>query len=152
MSPVGIKACPVTESLAVANAEPDARRVLTCSARQICHMDVKCPAIHVLPGLSLDNYNVGTAMHLIALLGFNRPFLRSYDVRRIQEIHDKARSAQTVYLLLQEDIKRAVQQKKKLHQHAIRKLIEDSEKVPDMGKKALSTITSMIVKLVEQQT
>lgn len=119
----------------------------------ICHLDVKCPAIHILSGLSLDNYSIGTAMHLLALLGLDRPFLQSYDIRGIQEIHNKARSAQSVYLLLQEEIKKATQQKKKkLHQHAIRRLLIDSEKVPDMGKKALSTITSMIVKLVEQQT
>lgn len=55
-------------------------------------------------GLSMDDYNVGTAMHLIALLGLDRPFLQSYDIRGIQEIHNKATSAKSVYLLLQEEI------------------------------------------------
>lgn len=67
-----------------------------CPAR-ICHLDVKCPAVHIYPGIPLVDRKVGTSMHLITLLGLDRPCIHSYNVDGIQAIHDDVRSG-TVHL------------------------------------------------------
>jgi hypothetical protein len=95
---------------------------------------------------------VGTAMHLIALLGLKRSVVQSYDVDEIQAVHDDVRSAQSIYVLMQEEIRRAVQQDEKFDDQAVRELLRKSDKVPKMGKRSMSTVASMIEKLVEQQT
>jgi hypothetical protein len=118
----------------------------------ICDLDIKCPGVHILPGLPLDSHNVGTAMHLVALLGLNRSSMQSYDIRKIQAIHDNERSAQSIYVLVQEDIKGFAQQRKKFHENGAQEMLRDSKKVPKMQKRAVSTVASMLVRLVEQQT
>jgi hypothetical protein len=118
----------------------------------VCHLHVKCPAIHILPGLPLEDRKVGTAMHLIALLGLKRSVVQSYDVDEFQAMHDDVRSAQSIYALMQEEIRRAVQQDEKFDDQAVRELLRKSDKVPKMGKRPMSTVASMIEKLVEQQT
>ncbi|KAH0371356.1 hypothetical protein KCU65_g1955, partial [Aureobasidium melanogenum] len=43
-----------------------------------CPLEVKCPAYHIVPGLG-ETRNVGSPMHLLALLGLNRRVIESYD-------------------------------------------------------------------------
>lgn len=120
----------------------------------VCHLNVKCPAFHILPGCAdslSDEYKVGTALHLIALLGLDREFVQSYDVRGIQEMHNHASSAQSVYVLMREEIQNAAQREKRFNDYAIRKLLKDSDDIPKMGKRALNTTASMVAKLLEQQ-
>jgi hypothetical protein len=118
----------------------------------VCHLHVKCPAIHILPGLPLDDREVGTSMHLIALLGLKRSVIRSYDIDGIQAMHDNESSAQFAYVMVQEEIKAATQQMKEFDEHAARQLPKNSNKAPKMSGRRLDTTASMIEKLVEQQT
>jgi len=117
----------------------------------VCELGAKCPATHVLPGLSKDGRNKGTPMHLIALLSLDRSCIRSYDIGGIKAIHDETSSAQYIYTLMREQIKSATQQTKKFDDHVVRKLLRDSDRVPTLPKRALHTIASMITLLVEQQ-
>jgi hypothetical protein len=118
----------------------------------LCHLNIKCPAVHIFPQLPLDDRKVGTSMHLIALLGLERSVIQSYDIAGIQAMHDNASSAQSVYVKVQEEIKVATQQKKKFDEHAARQLLKSSDKAPKMSGRRLDTTASMIEKLVEQQT
>lgn len=122
---------------------------VVCPLR-ICHLKVKCPAVHIYPGLSLAGRKVGTSMHLIALLGLNRALIQAYNVKEIQAMHDNGKSAQSTYVLMQEEVKSAARQEK-FDEYVVRKLLRDSVKAPKMNKRALNTAASMIAKLVEQQ-
>jgi hypothetical protein len=115
----------------------------------VCHLHVKCPAVHILPGLPLDDRKMGTSMHLIALLGLKRSVIRSYDIDEIQAMHDNKSSAQFVYVKMQEEIKAATQRGEEFDKHVARQLLKNSDKAPKMSGRRLDTTASMIVKLVE---
>lgn len=115
-----------------------------------CPLDVKCPAYHIVPGLD-EKRDVGSPMHLLALLGLNRRVVDSYDVHKIQEKIEEPNSAQQIYLLLQKEIEQMTQSgKKKFEDPAARKLLKDSDKVSAMRDKTLRFKASMIAVLVRQ--
>lgn len=117
-----------------------------------CSLNTKCPAYHVFPGLAREpDEKVGSSMHLVALLNLKCEFIRSYDLRQIRELHDDTKSAQHIYLMLQKEIDGIVQQKKGFGDSAARKLLRDSEKVPDIDGPSLSFKACMIAKLVQQK-
>jgi len=118
-----------------------------------CPLDHKCPCHHTkrIPLESIPTREVGSSLHLAVLLNLGRLSIDSYDLSGMQMKLQNSDRAQQIYFQLQPELQSILQQGKTLHEHQVRKLIRELDKVPRLAVRAVKTISRLIVELIEEK-